>query len=50
MFEGMRPEVNECEDELTRLNQTVTGRRQIRQISKLIEEFRAELRLVDLEA
>jgi predicted GIY-YIG superfamily endonuclease len=46
-YEGMRDEVNETERELIRANQTGAGHRRIR---KLIEEFRSQLRLIDLEA
>lgn len=45
-FVGMRKSVNEREIELTILNSSGTGRRKLRQ---LIENFRAPLRLLDLE-
>ena len=46
-FEGQRDSVREREAELTQLNQHGAGRRRLRQ---LIEQFRAPLRLLDLEA
>ena len=46
-FEGQRDSVREREGELTQLNQHGAGRRRLRQ---LIEQFRAPLRLLDLEA
>ena len=46
-FEGMRDEVRERENDLTRLNQTGAGRRRLRE---MIERFREPLRLLDLEA
>ena len=46
-FEGNRDKVNEREDELTKMNNTGGGRRQLRE---LIERFREPLRLLDLEA
>ena len=45
-FEGMRRKVDEREKELIHLNKTGAGRRRLRQI---IEEFRAPLRLLNLE-
>ncbi len=44
---GEREEVTERENELTLLNQSPAGQRQLR---KLIEEFREPLRLLDLDA
>ncbi len=46
-FVGVRYEVNRCEDDLTRLTRDGAGRRRL---MKLIEKFRAPLRLLDLEA
>lgn len=46
-FEGNRPQVDAREDELTKLNKPGVGRRRL---VELIEDFRAPLRLLDLEA
>ncbi len=46
-FVGMRKSINDREMELTLLNTSEQGRRKLRQ---LIEEFRAPLRLLDLES
>ena len=46
-FEGNRPQVNAREDELTRLSKPGVGRRRL---VEMIEDFRAPLRLLDLEA
>jgi predicted GIY-YIG superfamily endonuclease len=46
-YEGDKDRVITREVELTRMNQSPSGRRQLRQ---MIEDFRAPLRLVDLDA
>ena len=45
-FEGMKKEVDQMEDELTKLNTTSQGQRKI---LKMIEDFRTNIRLLDLE-
>ena len=46
-FEGNRPQVNAREDELTKQSKSGLGRRRL---VEMIEDFRAPLRLLDLEA
>ena len=46
-YEGEKARVTERENELTRLNQDPVGRRRLRE---MVENFRAPLRLVDLNA